>query len=149
MSHDSSWVTMGSAATKEICSNGYHDSCLEIYCNSVWRPNLPWFSMFGVRLKEHIGIFSLRSTGQTISRYNDTGKFWFLAEFWFTIGLLYSFIHTNYTFKMMTIWVIFLFSWSKVYSACSLSFFNYPYEGPNVQTHLLSILEPTLKPSSN
>ena len=59
--------------------------------------------MIEVRLKERIGIFSLRSTGQTISRYNDTGKFWFQAEFWYLLGLLYSFIHTNYTFKMMTI----------------------------------------------
>ena len=29
----------------------------------------------------------------------------------------------------------------KMYSACSLSFFNYPYISPNVQTKLLSILE--------
>ena len=30
-----------------------------------------------------------------------------------------------------------------MYSACSLSFFNYPYVGPNVQTKFLGILEPT------
>ena len=32
-----------------------------------------------------------------------------------------------------------------MYSACSLSFFNYPYVGPNVQTKLLGIWEPIHK----
>ena len=142
MSHDSNWVTTDSAATKEIGSNGYHDSGLEIYCNSAWRSNLSWSSMFGVRLKEHLLENSRFVPGQTIADTKIQGSFWFLAEFWYLLGLLYSFIHTDYTFKMMTIWVIF-FSWYKIYSACSLSFFNYPYVGPNVQTKLLSTLEPT------
>ena len=101
------------------------------------------FNVWGTIEGTLIGIFSLRSTGQTIADTMIQGSFWFLAEFWYLLGLLYYFIHTNYTFKMMTIWVIFLFSWSKMYSACSLSFFNYPDVVPNVQTKLLSILEPT------
>ena len=105
------------------------------------------FNVWGTIEGTLIGIFSLRSTGQTIADTMIQGSFWFLAEFWYLLGLLYSFIHTNYTFKMMKIWVFFfLFSWSKMYSACSLSFFNYldvVPNGMNVQTKLLSILEPT------
>ena len=61
------------------------------------------FNVWGAIEGTLIGIFSLRSTGQTIADTMIQGILWFLAEFWYLLGLLYSFIHTNYTFKMMTI----------------------------------------------
>ena len=54
------------------------------------------FNVWGTIEGTLIGIFSLRSTGQTIADTMIQGSFWFLAEFWYLLGLLYSYSHKLY-----------------------------------------------------
>ena len=77
------------------------------------------------------------------SRYNVTGKFLVSGRILvFTRPIILFYSHKLYIQNYDNMIHIFFFI-SKMYSACSLSFFNYPYVSPNVQTKLLSILEPT------
>ena len=100
--------------------------------------------MFGVRLKEHLLEYPrFVLLDRQYSRYNDTGKFLVSGRILvFTRPIILFYSHKLYIQNDDNMSHIFFFI-SKMYSACSLSFFNYPYVSPNVQTKLLSILEPT------